>query len=419
MDLKDRRPWHQRPEHVGWSLLQQLTTRSLLAIKFFAAARWLGPEAVGLVAVATLALAVVEVLTETGLAHAVIQNRKRLDANEAGALWTLQMTRGALVGLLLALSSGFAAAFFKAPAAAGLIAAAAFVAVFRNAVNPGPVLLQRDRNFRSSALYEASASAVDLATTLLMMAGGVGPMAMIMGTMAGEATKLALSWLVFRTPLRPSLRWRSISHLTQFGRWIWSNGVLSLLLNHLDKVLVGRYLGVAELGIYQLSARIGQLFIADPALAFGQYLYPTYSRLFRASEADAYARFVQVLRLFGLSLMITIALALLASGPLIELFLGDPWEDTRWLTQLFVFPMTSHALIAMLVPYLRAIGQPKAILIAYLLQLAALAVTTPWLLAIFQTTGMVLATGIASSVSLASMLFIVFTRIRASTGHRP
>lgn len=419
MEPKDRRPWPRQPEHVGWSLLHQVTTRALLVIKFFAAARLLGPEAVGLVAVATLSMAVAEALTETGLQQAVIQNRKRLDAPEAGAMWTLQLTRGALIFLALTFSSGLAAAFFKAPAAAGLVAAAAFIAVLRSAVNPGPSLLLRDRNFRSIAAYEVSASAVDLATTLALIAAGLGPMAMIAGSAAGEATKLALSWLAFRVPVRPNLRWRSITHLTHYGKWIWGNSVLTLLLNQLDKLLVGRYLGVGELGIYQMASRIGQLLIADPALAFGQYLFPTYARLFRQAEAEAYAMFRRVLRLCGLCLLAMAALVLAGSGTLIDLALGETWKDTHRLTQLFVFPMAVGALIAMLVPYLRAIGQPQTILVASLLQLLALAAVAPWLLPAHQATGMVLATGIAGSVSLAWMLFAAVARHREQGAHRP
>lgn len=419
MEPKDHRPWPRQPEHVGWSLLHQVTTRALLVIKFFAAARLLGPEAVGLVAVATLTMAVVEALTETGLQQAVIQNRKRLDATEAGAMWTLQLARGALIFLALTFSSGLAASFFKAPAAANLVAAAAFIAVLRSAVNPGPTLRLRDRNFRSIAVYEVAASAVDLVTTLALIAAGLGPMAMIAGSAAGEATRLALSWLALREPVRPNLRWRSIAYLTHYGKWIWGNSVLTLLLNQLDKFLVGRYLGVSELGIYQMASRIGQLLIADPALAFGQYLFPTYARLFRQAESEAYARFLRVLRLCGLCLLAMAALVLAGSGTLIDLALGEAWKDTHRLTQLFVFPMAVGALIAMLVPYLRAIGQPQTIMVASLLQLLALAAVAPWLLPAHQATGMVLATGLAGSVSLAWMLFTAVARHREQGATRP
>ena len=114
--------------------------------------------------------------------------------------------------------------------AAALVTAAAVIAVLRSAVNPGPSLLLRDRNFRSVAAYEVSASAVDLATTLALISAGLGPMAMIVGSAAGEATRLTLSWFAFRVPVQPNLRWRSITHLTHYGKWIWGTSVLTLLL---------------------------------------------------------------------------------------------------------------------------------------------------------------------------------------------
>lgn len=395
-------------EHVGWTIFHQIVTRSLVVIKFFVAARLLGPEAVGLVAIAILSMAIVEALTDTGLQQAVIQNKKRLESTEAGALWTLQTTRGMLIFLALLVLSEQFARLLNAPEASSLIQVTAFVAVIKNTVNPGPSLMLRDRNFRGIALYEVVASATDLLTTFYLILSGLGPLAMILGTAAGEAMKLALSWFAFRTPLSPNTRWGQIAHLTNFGKWIWGNSVLTLLLNQLDKILVAKYLGVSDLGFYQTAARICQLLIAEPAMALGQYLFPTYAKLFRNSPHEARLRFIKILKLTFAYLSMAVVLVLMTSGHIISFALGDAWQHTQTLTKIFVFPMTAGALIAAFVPYLRAIAQPKQILIASLLQLTTLAVSAPMLLPTLGTSGMIISLGVAGTASLAYMLFASF-----------
>lgn len=376
-----------------------------MVIKFFVAARLLGPEAVGLVAIAILSMAIVEALTDTGLQQAIIQNRKRLESTEAGALWTLQATRGMLIFLALLVLSEKFASLLNAPGASSLIQATAFVAVIKNTVNPGPSLMLRDRNFKGTALYEVVASATDLLTTFTLILIGLGPVAMVIGTAAGETMKLVLSWLAFRMPLTPNTRWGHIAHLTNFGKWIWGNSVLTLLLNQLDKILVAKYLGVSELGFYQTAARICQLLIAEPAIALGQYLFPTYAKLFRDSPREARRRFLKVLKLTFAYLSMAVVLVLLTSGHIISFALGDAWRDTQTLTKIFVFPMTVGALIAAFVPYLRAIAQPKQILIASLVQLMTLAISAPMLLPSLGASGMIISLGIAGATSLAYMLF--------------
>lgn len=405
MRLRPLQSTFSQAEHVGWTIFHQIVTRSLVVIKFFVAARLLGPEAVGLVAIAILSMAIVEALTDTGLQQAVIQNKKRLESTEAGALWTLQTTRGMLIFVALLVLSEQFARLLNAPEAGSLIQVTAFIAVIKNTVNPGPSLMLRDRNFRGTALYEVVASATDLLTTFTLILLGLGPMTMILGTAAGEAMKLALSWLAFRTPLTPNTRWGQIAHLTNFGKWIWGNSVLTLLLNQLDKILVAKYLGVSELGFYQTAARICQLLIAEPVMALGHYLFPTYAKLFREAPHEARRQLLRVLKLTFAFLAVSAAMVLITSGAIINLVLGDAWHETQRLAQIFVFPMVVGAIIAIFVPYLRAIAQPKQILIASGLQLFTLAAVAPFLIQTYGATGMIISSGVACMASLAHMIY--------------
>jgi O-antigen/teichoic acid export membrane protein len=222
------------------------------------------------------------------------------------------------------------------------------------------------------------------------------------------------SWLIFPTPLTLNTRWRHIAHLTNFGKWIWGNSVLTLLLNQLDKILVARYLGVSELGFYQTAARICQLLIAEPVMALGQYLFPTYAKLFRDSPQEARRRFLNVLKLTFAFLTVAVAMVLLTSGPIIGLVLGEAWYDTQRLAQLFVFPMAVGAIIAIFVPYLRAIAQPKQILIASGLQLITLAGVAPFLIQTYGATGMIMGSGVACIVSLTHMVYAALWANRVS-----
>lgn len=69
-------PARARFEHDAafWVLLQQVVVRGFVALKFLAIGRILGPEAIGAVSIALLAVAIAEALSDTGLAQAVVQD---------------------------------------------------------------------------------------------------------------------------------------------------------------------------------------------------------------------------------------------------------------------------------------------------------------------------------------------------------
>ena len=258
-----------QPGHPLWVIGQQVVVRGLQAGKFLLAARLLGPEQIGLVGIALICLAIAESMSDTGLAQAVVQHKRRLNQWQAGAVWTLQGARGIGIALALALLSSPIAWAFGATSAANLVALAGGVALLRNSLNPGLFLAQRNRNFRKLCGYEVAAALVDITTTLLLIHSGVGAASVLLGSIAGETSKLLMTWSWLRTPMRPTLRWQLIAPFTSFGKWIWGSSIITLLLNQMDKILVARLLGTSEFGLYQVASRLAQLVVADASVALG------------------------------------------------------------------------------------------------------------------------------------------------------
>lgn len=396
-----------RPDHALWVLIQQVAVRGLIALKFLLAARLLGPELIGLVGIATLALAIAESLSDTGLSQAVVQRHSKISAKEAGAVWTLQMVRGFVLAIALLLLAVPIAALFKIPASAGLVALAAVIPLLRNAFNPGVFLAQRDRNFRQLSLYEGCAALFDFATTLLLIHLGFGAVSILFGNIASDCVKLVLSWTWFRIPLQPTFQWRLIQTLTSFGKWVWGSSVVTLVLNQLDKVLVARFLGTTEFGLYQVSSRIAQLILADGAVALGQYLFPTFAQRHRIAQQAAKDYFMWVIkRLVPVTAIVAILLALMANF-VINIALGPEWLAAVPVLRVMALSMFMGGIIAVLVAYCRAVGVPQIVAQAVIVQLLVLMLAAPLLIWQLGSVGMALAG--ASALAAAIAYFAVKT----------
>lgn len=400
-----------RTDHVVWVVIQQVFVRGMNVIKFILAARFLGPDQIGLVGIAMLSLAIVESLSATGMSQAVIQSHRMVNRSEAGAIWTLQLSRGGLLaGLLFGLADPISLVF-NLPASAGLIAIAAAMPFLRNAVNPGIFLVQRDRNFRKLAFYETSAALLDLAVTMLLIYLGFGPASILIGNISGDSLKVVVTWTWCKVPIDPNYKWRSIQSLTGFGKWVWGSSVFTLILNQIDKVLVAKFLGAQEFGLYQVASRIAQLAVADGAVALGQYLYPTFAERHRTSSQDARKYLTYIMqRLIPIAATIAVLLAML-SNSLVRLVLGTEWFSAVPVLQMMALPMFLGAVIAMLVSYLSGTGKPRIVTEATVIQLGVLVICltcAPLLMGYFNAIAMVSALAIAGTASVAFMFVSIY-----------
>ena len=281
----------------------------------------------------------------------------------------------AMALVLVALAPFMASQFHLGQAL--LVQMAAALPLVRGVASPSYFVAQRERRFSCIAAIEIGAAFADCCVGLAFALSGAGAYSVLVGMLLGEALKTTLTWMALtpRPPLVP--RWSGIGHYIGFSRWIWASSVVNLILNQFDKVVVGRMLGPAPLGAYQMSSRLAQLLLADAAIAMSQYLFPTFAARHRADAHEA-ARLVKRWLALGVCVVTLVVLALRAlAAPLFALVLGPQWQPAVPLFRIFVVNMALGALIAVLVAYLRACGDARAAAQASAMQVVVLVAVVP------------------------------------------
>lgn len=384
--------------------------RGAVALKFLFLARLLGPEAVGLVGVALIALSAAESLTDTGLIPAIVQRREHLTREEKRAAWTVLFLRGVAVGVLLAVTSPLTATFLRAPDAVGLLAWAASIPIFRGTVSLGVYRAQRERNFKILAFLQAASSFLDLFAVILFIFMGFGAIAAIWSNLVAEGVRTLLSHKLFPQGIRLNFSWKSIEDLLHYGRWVWGSSGLTFLLKQVDKVIVTRFFGALALGLYQMAYKLAQVTIFDAVHAFSQYLFPTFAAANRRSyvEAKRLYRRSLILVLWGVSILA--ALLILGAHEIIAFLLGDKWDMAVPLFQALVLAMVFEALKDVAVVHLRAIGRPQYVTFSFAVQLLVQTVLGLIFVAQYGSVGMAWALVISAGVSFALLLYLTERR---------
>lgn len=393
--------------HPIWVVLNQLTSKGLMAIKFLIAASVLGPELMGVVGSALLIYAISESVSEFGFIHALIQSKDEPESNELDFVWWSLFFRGGalggaiiIIGYLIPMIEHRDEFFISCC----LIALCSLIKAMPSV---GLYLAQRNRLFHKIFFLSAIAACFDLLVTLFFLLKYGSLLSIFLGLLVSELMKCTLSYFIFGYGFRKFYNPLNIIHkYVSYGKWIFGGNILNLLLNQSDKLITGAMLGVTQLGVYQMSGRLAQLGISDVAVAIGQYLFPSFSRL---NGKDNNKRNELFSKAFTYMLVFSISscICLYFVAELVPVLLGIEWNESVNILQLLAISMANGALISVLVAFHRSIGFPKRVTVASLIQLC---VFIPSLILLTYFYG-VIGTAISTILGTSTVLITLITQL--------
>ena len=344
---------------------------SLLLVQALLATHFLrDPREFGLVNAVMWAYSLAEVFTSSGLSLALTQHRG--DAGPLiGPVWTVQVLRGALLGILVGAIGTAMSIYYGEPRIAPLAWTAALSAPLNGLAGLGSVLAVRELRFRRAAAISS------LETTLGAAAGAILiPTLRSAWAVAIGLNALALARIVSSYALGPrsgfDFRWGKLRPFAGFAVSAFLASILAFLNERGDDLVVGTLLGLDRLGLYHVAF----LYASLPGLKLGQVLgnvlIPVLARLRddRPRFGLAVARFLRCV----LALAVLIFAPLALAAPFLFGAIGHGrlrgaapvFQVLCFFGALRFFHITAEAAFS-------AMGRPRLTLRANLVQLAVLA----------------------------------------------
>ena len=219
--------------------------------------------------VATAALTIFNLcwgMFEAGLGMTVLQ-RPNMDQPRIHASFTLSVLLGTIVPLSVAAFAGSLAEFFSMPDLEGLLYLLCAGMAVRSLTIVSEYLVQRDLNFRLLSIVETISFGVGFAGVAIVAAlAGAGVWAVAMGQFGYCLLKSGLLGFLRPHSVSLTLPPAILRELVYYGVGFGLGSALATASQEADKILVGRLLGSAMLGVY---GRAIQLFLM-PAALLGQ-----------------------------------------------------------------------------------------------------------------------------------------------------
>jgi PST family polysaccharide transporter len=354
---------------AAWPIAYTLAPKLFQVAKLLALARLLGPGEFGRYSFAMIWVVIAEGLSEFGFRQAIVQQPEESQGPEIGALNALLLLRGlAIAGVMLGVAVGYRR---LAPTVVDLVSIAciAFLPLVRSLYLASYSVAMRRLEFRRLFWFETTWRALDLALTLLLvlLVSATSRMSIYAST-AGELSALALAGLLLHNELVFSRRISLIRPLVRYGRWIWAQSILTVLVNQFDKLFIAGRFGTLAMGGYHGVNRILQTLMADPFLMLANVWFPKIAMEFRNDPDSARDHVVELIQISSLILCLLILLMAFGKTLLIRVFLGADWLLYAKLVPIFASSMALGALIGLLVTWHRAVGTPQMVTLGAILQ---------------------------------------------------
>ena len=342
---------------AGWIFTMRFVGRGLGLVRTIVLARLLAPEDFGVLGVALLSIAVLETFSQTGFHSALIQKKDPIDLYLDSA-WTIGACRGLLLYLMLFIAAPAIGGFFGSPQAVAAIRIISISTLLSGFRSIKLVMLKRELEFGKQFIYDFSAIVVEIIVAIGLALVLRNFWALIWGGLAAHSTRLLVSyWLC---PYIPHIRFDSqrLRDMFQFGQWVFYSNALVFLATQGDDMFVGKFVGIAALGMYQMAFMLSNLPATEIAHVISTVTFPAYAQLQDQQDRLRHA-YIKVLKLTAL-ISVPFAggiYALAKEG--VAITIGAKWLPAVPVMQVLVFAGCIRSIAATTGPVFHATGKPN------------------------------------------------------------
>lgn len=382
----------------GASLVVRLGSNLLLT-------RLLFPEAFGLMAMVQVVLYGLTMLSDVGIWQGVVTSRRGSEPAFLRTAWTMLVIRGAALWLLACTLTRPIVLVFDEPQLAWILPVVATTILVQGLSSTRVFLLRRRLRLFPLQLLELGTQLVNVIVCIAGAWLGYGVEALVAGLLVSCVVNTLASHFLPGTTHRDgfALEPRARQELLSFGRWIFLSSALTFLAVRMDQVLLGRWLGAAVLGIYNIGHALAELCDTLATRMTNGVIYPLLARVHARRPDDLAPAYYRIRLWFDPLLFAGLGGIAASSDWIITLLYDDRYLAASDVLRILVLRAAVAALATLCEVCFVAQGQSVVSFRSNLLVTLALAVGLPVGAMLGGLTGMLWATVIARATGLLAL----------------
>jgi O-antigen/teichoic acid export membrane protein len=343
---------------VFWVGLSAAANSVFAMLIKYVLARMLLPAQFGLVAMAGLAIDLLQMFREMGFSSALIY-RKGDVRKAADTMFTVVLLIAAVLFALAFLGAPLVAVFFRTPELTAVLRVLALTMIISAFGEVQFSLLAKNLAFRERLLPDLVPTVAYGVVAISLALMNMGVWSLVIAKIVDSVLTSLLAWIVVPW-WRPKLRFdrQEARELLDYGKHIVGSSVLVYFITNLDNTFVGRVLGQEQLGFYGIAYTQANLPARQISSVIGQVLFPAYSQI-KDDQAFMRRAFFRTLHYVALlATPITVAMVAFAD-PFVNMVYGATWAPTIRPLQILAIYGLLRALAVNMGSVFRAAGKPQ------------------------------------------------------------
>ena len=340
---------------IAWNFIEKVLMKSVQFVIGIILARLLSPSDFGLIGMLAIFIAISNVFIEGGLAKALIQKQNCQDIDYSTA-FAANIGISIVIYAILFVSAPWIADFYDEPILNDLtrILAFNFILGAFNIVQRAKLMAQVD--FKSLAQINVISVITSGCLGVGMAYYGCGVWSLVGQTLCSTIVLIILFPLYYKW--KPSIRFSkdSFKRLFVFGSKIMVTGVVSVIVNNISTIFIGRFYKSNQLGFYTRASQFSELIAWTLNDVLGNVTFPVLSEL-----QDDREKMIIVYRksLFFTAIVIfpVMLLLVLLAKPIVFILLTEKWLPCVVLMQWLFLARMFTPLSAINMNIMNAIGR--------------------------------------------------------------
>ncbi|WP_299681670.1 oligosaccharide flippase family protein [uncultured Roseobacter sp.] len=274
--------------------------------------RILFPEAFGMMALITVFVGALEMFSDMGVNASIIQSKRGHDPEYLNTAWTVQILRGAVLYVAALLLAAPAARFYDEPMLAQLLPVATLSMLISGFTSTKEATANKKILLGRITAIGLGTQALGILVNIGMALWLQSVWGLIFGGIAANLAKVTLTHLALPGARnRLAWNWEVFWDIFHFGKYIFISSIAGFFINQGDRAILGKFVSLAELGIYNIGWLMASVPMAFNRLFGRRILFPLYAEK-PPAESDENRRNIARVRLAmtGGMLMISFAFGL-------------------------------------------------------------------------------------------------------------
>ena len=309
---------------VFWTAINKYSSIIIQLIITSILARLISPEEFGVVAIAQVIIVFLGIFSQMGFGPAIIQN-KTLSQYDLSSIFSVSVLLGVAFSLLFCFSSSIIASYYDQPSLSG-ISKWLSLGLFFNTINVVPgYLFFKDKRFKILAKRNVFIQIISGVASIIYALGGGGCYALVLSVVSSSLLSFLVS--VYYYPIKINLKvdLKPVKKIFSFSAFQFLFTLINFFARNLDKLIIGKYLSMQQLGYYQKSYALMMQPLDKVSDVITPVIQPILSEYQNQYEviADKYTKLIRVISLISFP----IGIILFACGDeIIKIIFGSQWD---------------------------------------------------------------------------------------------